>query len=253
MAEETVAELLNTNLEGADVPGEDMELETLENGQEDTKGDGDGGSGAVANGAEPPANGEANSKRAREEEEEEEEEENNGVSKKQKVEKSVEEDRLEKLGGGGSGGKEGENGDDGSVRVKLGPKEFVSSVEMFDYFFKLLHFWPPNVNINKYEQMVLLDLLKKGHAEPDKKIGGGIKAFQVRFHPTFKSRCFFLLRNDETTDDFSFRKCVDRILPLPEHMQIKSDANRGLSGGGGKGRGGRGGGRGRGRGGKSRN
>lgn len=98
--------------------------------------------------------------------------------------------------------------------------------------------------------MVLLDLLNKGHAEADKKIGGGIHTFQVRFHPTWKSRCFFLVRNDESSDDFSFRKCVDHILPLPEHMKIKADANKAL---GGRGHGGgRGGGRGRGRRGKSR-
>lgn len=112
--------------------------------------------------------------------------------------------------------------------------------------------------------MVLLDLLKKGHPEPDKKIGGGIQAFQVRYHPTYKSRCFFLIREDETADDFSFRKCVDHMLPLPEDMKVKSDANKALGGGGGGGKG-RGGGRGghghghgkgghgRGRGGKYRN
>ena len=97
-------------------------------------------------------------------------------------------------------------------------------------------------------------MLKKGHAEPDKKIGGGVKAFQVRYHPMFKSRCFFLVRSDGSSDDFSFRKCVDRILPLPEDMKAKFDANKALGGGGNKGRGGRGGGgRGGWRGGKSRN
>ncbi|ESR53843.1 hypothetical protein CICLE_v10022133mg [Citrus x clementina] len=181
--------------------------------------------------------GDANAKRARDDDDGGEG--NGDVSKKQKIdedEKSVEEERLEK-------------------------KEFGSSIEMFDYFYKFLHFWPPNLNVNKYEHMVLLDLLKKGHPEPDKKIGGGIQAFQVRYHPTYKSRCFFLIREDETADDFSFRKCVDHMLPLPEDMKVKSDANKALGGGGGgKGRGGgRGGhghgkgGHGRGRGGKSRN
>lgn len=102
---------------------------------------------------------------------------------------------------------------------------------------------------------MLLELLKNGHAEPDKKIGGGVRAFQVRKHPTFNSRCFFLIREDDSVDDFSFRKCVDHILPLPEEMHLKSDANKALDGGGkhhghggkgGRGRGGRGGGRGRG-------
>lgn len=223
MAEEPAKELTDSN-----AAAEDMDLEGGENGSD------------------------ANAKRARDDDD------GGGegyvdFSKKQKVdegEKSVEEERLEKKEVG-----------NGSARVKLGPKEFGSSIEMFDYFYMFLHFWPPNLNVNKYEHMVLLDLLKKGHAEPDKKIGGGIQAFQVRYHPTYKSRCFFLIREDETVDDFSFRKCVDHILPLPEDMKVKSDANKALGGGGGgKGRGGgRGGhghgrgGHGRGRGGKSRN
>ena len=124
-----------------------------------------------------------------------------------------------------------------------------------------------HIIVLQYEQMVLMDLLKKGHPEPDKKVGGGINAFQVRYHPMWKSRCFFLIRGDDTVDDFSFRKCVDHILPLPEEMKLKSEVNKsfgGGGGGGGKGHGGRGGGhggrgggrgrgRGRGRGGRSRN
>lgn len=114
----------------------------------------------------------------------------------------------------------------------------------------------------QYEQMVLMDLIKKGHPEPDKKIGGGVSAFQVRYHPMWKSRCFFLIRDDESVDDFSFRKCVDHILPLPEEMKLKFDVNKALGGGKGHGHrggghggrgGGRGRGRGRGRGGRSRN
>ncbi|KAJ4824205.1 hypothetical protein Tsubulata_013060 [Turnera subulata] len=191
------------------------------------------------------ANGE---KRAREEEGGEENDD--GASKKPKVEKSAEEERLEKA--------QGEDGDgDGEEEVpgpaELGPKKFGSSVEMFDYFYSFLHFWPPNLNINKYEHRVLLELLKKGHADPDRKIGSGVQAFQVRFHPTFKSRCFFVVRDDGSVDDFSFRKCVDSILPLPEDMKVKPDAHKSLGGRGHGGRGRGGGGRGRGRGFKSRN
>ncbi|PON93586.1 hypothetical protein TorRG33x02_105700 [Trema orientale] len=220
MAEQSAQELAETNPEQPNSTVAEMDLEA---------------------GSEP------NSKRAREEGADSGEE-NDGVSKKQKVggEKSVEEERLEKKLG---------EGDEESGPVKLGPKTFGSSVEMFDYLYKFLHYWPTNLNVNKYEHVVLLDLLKKGHPEPDKKIGEGISAFQVRYHPMWKSRCFFLIRNDESSDDFSFRKCVDRILPLPEDMKTKSNANKPLGGGGGKGRGGRGG-RGGGRGGwrgKSKN
>ncbi|KAK7388937.1 hypothetical protein VNO78_23766 [Psophocarpus tetragonolobus] len=138
-----------------------------------------------------------------------------GGSKKQKVE--AEEEPLDE--------------EEKKKPVKLGYKIFSSSVQMFDYFYNLLHAWPPSVNLNKYEHTMLLELLKNGHTEPDDKIGGGIRVFQVRKHPMWKSRCFFLIREDESFDDFSFRKCVDHILPLPEDMQVKPDANKALGGG----------------------
>ncbi|KAL2462876.1 protein embryo defective [Forsythia ovata] len=141
------------------------------------------------------ANGGGDSKRAREEEEEEE----NGEKKLKVDEKSVEEQRLESLEDNGAKTEE-------SGGVSVGPKVFESSQEMFDYFYKFLHSWPPSINVNKYEHIVLLELLKKGHLEPERKIGNGIQAFQVRFHPQFRSRCFFLIRDDESVDDFSFRK-----------------------------------------------
>ncbi|XAR50045.1 hypothetical protein NMG60_11004262 [Bertholletia excelsa] len=222
-APENVAETERNNS-----PTQDMELETPNANAEEIPGAGTDG-------------GDEHSKRAREEDEEEE---SNGA-KKQRVERSAEEERLEKLEEAGE--------EDKSDRVNVGPKSFCSSIEMFDYFYKLLHDWPNNINVNKYEHMMLLDLLKKGHPEPEKKIGTGILAFQVRYHPQFKSRCFFIIRNDESVDDFSFRKCVDHILPLPENMQLKSNFNKGMAGRcGGKG-GRRGRGRGRGRGGRSRN
>lgn len=118
-----MAELAETNATAA----EDMDLETLA-ATPAQKAD-DAGTESEA------ANGEANSKRAREEEE------SDGVAKKTKVEeKSAEEKRLEKLGG---------EGDKDSGRVSLGPKSFASAVEMFDYFYKLLHHWPTDLNINK--------------------------------------------------------------------------------------------------------
>lgn len=185
------------------------------------------------------------SKRPREEENEPE---NEDATKKLKIDKSVEEERLENLDGSKTVDEEKK---DGSGPVSVGPKNFGSSVEMFDYFYKLLHSWSTNLNLNKYEHIVLLDLLKKGHLEPDRKIGPGVRAFQIRFHPQFKSRCFFVIREDGSVDDFSFRKCVDHILPLPENMQVKHEAKKDLARGG-KG-GGHGRGRGRGRGGKPRN
>ncbi|RWV96609.1 hypothetical protein GW17_00040667 [Ensete ventricosum] len=158
-----------------------------------------------------------------------------------------------------------------SVRENFGTS-FCSSL-WYSYMYlspsktSLPHHWNSNCHLTldilcvQYEYMMLHDLLKKGHPEPTKKIGVGIQAFQVRYHPAWKSRCFFLVRVDETVDDFSFRKCVDNILPLPENMKarLSSCGNKVMDhkkawsnqkgGRGGRGRGGRGGGR-RGRGGK---
>ncbi|KAG4118721.1 hypothetical protein ERO13_D11G035000v2 [Gossypium hirsutum] len=172
-------------------------------------------------------NGGSKSKRQREEDGGESDE----VSKKQKAESSVDDEIIEK-----------NSVPSVSSRVRLGPKEFGSSVEMFDYFYNLLHYWATHLNLNKYEHMVLLELLKKGHEEPDKKIGKGIKGFQVRIHPVWKSKCFFVIKDDDTFDDFSFRKCVDHILPLPDEMK-QHDTNKASNGS----RGGKGSGRGRGK------
>ncbi|XP_020103813.1 protein DCL, chloroplastic [Ananas comosus] len=267
MAEETPQIPEST---GGDAPSDaggdvvDMEVETG-NPQNPTVKVEDEPSGAE----DPEENGVGEVKREREEGDEVEEGEE-GALKKPKVESSVEEERLEKVEAKGEGGEEAkgeeeeeeEEEDEGeeekkeSTAANLGPKVFSSSVEMFDYFYKLLHTWSPNLDVNKYEHMVLLDLLKKGHAEPDKKIGAGIEAFQVRYHPTWKSRCFFVLRVDGSVDDFSFRKCVDHIIPLPENMKAlsASGGGKGFDGkkAGGHHKGGRGGGRWGGKGGRGR-
>ncbi|KAG5046363.1 hypothetical protein AAZX31_06G185100 [Glycine max] len=246
MAEEAAPKVVdpNTVVAAAAAAAVDMDVENIEAGD---------------NGAEP------NQKRAREEEEPLVDDDD--VLKKQKVaeekEQSVEEQRLEKRDEKEEKEAEKEEEEkEASGSVNLGFKSFVSSSEMFHYFYNFLHTWPQYLNVNKYEHLMLLELLKNGHAEPDKKIGGGVRAFQVRKHPTFKSRCFFLIREDDSADDFSFRKCVDHILPLPEEMHLKFDANKALGGGGGGGgkhygggkggRGGRGGRGGGGRGGHGR-
>lgn len=77
------------------------------------------------------------------------------VAKKQKVdeEKSVEEQRLEKVEGEGEEQEE-EAEKEGSVPdpIKLGFKSFASSSEMFHYFFNFLHAWPQSINVNEVLQ-----------------------------------------------------------------------------------------------------
>lgn len=87
------------------------------------------------------------------------EEDEDGASKKRKVEWSLEEERLEKLeqkegreetkAEEEEEKREGDGEEKDSMTASLGPKVFTSSTEMFDYFFKLLHHWSPNLDINK--------------------------------------------------------------------------------------------------------
>eukprot|EP00850_Spirogloea_muscicola_P026020 SM005231S17509 [mRNA] locus=s5231:1:1002:- [translate_table: standard] len=82
-------------------------------------------------------------------------------------------------------------------------------MEMFSFFYALLHGWT-------YEHGVLLDLVRKGHHDAGAKLGAvPPTAFQVRVHPEYLSRCFYVVRADGTADDFSYRKCVDRLMALP--------------------------------------
>eukprot|EP00250_Pteridium_aquilinum_P003201 c13519_g1_i1 orf=67-939(+) len=158
------------------------------------------------------------------------------------------------------------------TEAKVGPKVFTSSMDMFNFFYDLLRTWPLNFNLNKYEHLMLENLISQGHQEPQKKIGAGIEAFQVRMNPEFYSRCYYIVRSDGSVEDFSYRKCVDNILPLPEEFKARSGDlrvgnkhkgqgghgghhdNRGRGGWGGGGRGGgrRGGGGGYGRGNRGR-
>lgn len=113
---------------------EDMELETLK----------------------PSSNTDVATKREREDEETADE--NGAVSKKQKLndEKSVEETRMEKLQEN-SGEVEEEKKEEKIVDpVKIGPKTFGSSLEMFNYFYKLLHSWPLFLDLNKVSYILCI-------------------------------------------------------------------------------------------------
>ncbi|KAL2244228.1 UNVERIFIED_CONTAM: hypothetical protein Sindi_0540800 [Sesamum indicum] len=69
------------------------------------------------------------------------------------VEMAVEPERAmeqEEEGGKSSEEQGVENsGKEGMGRATVGPKTFGSSVEMFDYFYKILHSWPTNLDLNK--------------------------------------------------------------------------------------------------------
>ena len=133
--------------------------------------------------------------------------------------------------------------------VKLGPKTFASPEEMIKYFSWILNNMTVNQDMNDYEFMVVDECLRTAHPEAEKKIGCGVKAFQIRNHPEHDTRCYSVVRTDGTCEDFSYRKCVEKLFPgwTPPAPRNAGGKNAGRGGGrGGGGRGGRGGGGGRG-------
>jgi uncharacterized membrane protein YgcG len=123
--------------------------------------------------------------------------------------------------------------------VRLGPKSFATPEEMIKYFSWILNNMTMNQDMNDYEFSVVDECLRRAHPDAEKKIGCGVKTFQIRNHPEHDTRCYMVLRTDGSCEDFSYRKCVEALFP-GFSTTIRS------SGGGGRGgRGGRGGERGR--------
>lgn len=57
----------------------------------------------------------------------------------------------------------------------------------------------------------LLELLKH-HEKGEEKIKGA-KDFTVSLHPEYKqTRCFFVIKEDGTKEDFSFHKCLNNMV-----------------------------------------
>ena len=83
-------------------------------------------------------------------------------------------------------------------------------------------------------------MLKQGHESAEKKIGeSGIKSIQVNWHLEHDSKCYYVVRNDGSISDFSYRKCVEGCFPgWDKSNASKSEhrSDRGRHGGRGDGR-----------------
>ena len=68
--------------------------------------------------------------------------------------------------------------------------------------------------------------LRRAHPEAEKKIGAGVKTFQIRNHPEHDTRCYMVMRVDGTCEDFSYRKCVEILFPGYSHP-VRAAGGRG--------------------------
>lgn len=141
--------------------------------------------------------------------------------------------------------------------IQVGYKTFTTVEEALKYYHYLITHVTLDQDLNEYEYFNVLEVLKKGHPDPQKKIGSGVKAIQVKKYPEMESTCFFIMRTDGTKEDFSVRKCISNLFGVDLTQNNKKPGSfgkgRGRGGRGGGGRGGRfGGRRGGGRGGRGR-
>lgn len=165
--------------------------------------------------------------------------------------------------------------------VKIGYKTFESGSSAAKYFYTLINSVTQGQELNEYEFHNVLELLKLGHPEAERKLQGNngaaatasgpgssvaappsVRAVVVRPHAVEGSPCFHLVRTDGSVEDFSTKKCVCALFPAYAAQQAakpprpaSTDDGRRNGGGGGSGRGGggqRSGGRGGGGGGNSR-
>lgn len=91
--------------------------------------------------------------------------------------------------------------------VKLGSLAFPTKKQAKDHFRKMLWGYKPGEVVNDNDALQLASLLKR-HPDAAKKIGRGIKHFEV-MSADFNSQCFWVVRADETIERFSYKACID--------------------------------------------
>lgn len=150
--------------------------------------------------------------------------------------------------------------------MQIGYKTFDSGSAAAKYFYTLINSVTQGQELNEYEFHNVVELLKAGHPEAERKLRGStavaadadapsVRAIVVRPHAAEGSPCFHLVRTDGSSEDFSTKKCVCALFPAyaaqqaakPPRPASNNDKNKhngggGKHGGGGQRSGGRGGG-----------
>jgi len=100
--------------------------------------------------------------------------------------------------------------DNSKPSLTLGGKSFQSVSKVKTYVKTLLNITPDDTPIDPSYFNVLLDILKH-HPNFEEK-ARNLKNFTAGRHPSHKdSRCFFIVREDGTKEDFSVTKCLSQL------------------------------------------
>ncbi len=89
--------------------------------------------------------------------------------------------------------------------ITLADRSFESKDDCADYFKELLHKYPVESILTGDDHILLNELIKR-HPCALQKIGCGVKAFKIGSLVT--ARAFFVVRLDDSIEDFSYQKCI---------------------------------------------
>ncbi|XP_073001683.1 DNA-directed RNA polymerase IV subunit 1 isoform X2 [Typha latifolia] len=98
-------------------------------------------------------------------------------------------------------------------------------VDMSTTLRKILHEYPFDGYISETDKSSIIEALAY-HPKRDEKVGTGVQQIKIGHSPSHPgTRCFILVRNDGTTVDFSYRKCVigaaEQISPVLRQLVEK--------------------------------
>lgn len=97
-----------------------------------------------------------------------------------------------------------------SFGIEFANEKYKDANQLKSVFHNILMTTPNNTQIKEPHHSMLKELLKF-HDKGEKKLEN-VDHFTVDIHPEFKeTRCFFIVRTDESKEDFSAKKCIANI------------------------------------------
>tara|TARA_R110000822_G_scaffold101763_5_gene228088 strand:- start:603 stop:1259 length:657 start_codon:yes stop_codon:yes gene_type:complete len=95
------------------------------------------------------------------------------------------------------------------MKFKAGPLEWKTKKQASVFFGGWLKHVVPTHIIESYYETTVLHGLIENHPDSVGKIGCGVDHFEIRSNPVFSNQnTFYLVRNDGSETDFSFRICI---------------------------------------------
>ena len=100
-----------------------------------------------------------------------------------------------------------------AVELKIGSLHFKTKNEAMKCFGTILSSSRIGASCPPSFMPDMMELIRR-HPNAEQKIGSGIEKFEVRENPVFKNqKTFYLVRNDGSETDFSFRMCISGKSP----------------------------------------